>query len=320
MLFVLRIRSKTKTHASHTFVSHQYAVLNQVTAGTIALVDMNAEKLDGEAKDLAQGSAFHQHVRIEASSDYSVSAKSHLVIVTAGVAQKVGESRLALIEKNVEIMKNIIPNVLKHSPNAAICIVSNPCDIMTAVASKVAGPSIPAGRIFGSGTCLDSSRLQSLLAKGLGIDAQSVSGYVIGEHGDSSVAVWSSVRVGGVPILKDVTKPPSDMLNAMHREVIDSAGDVIVKKGYTNWAVGLAGAYIAKNVLDDTRQIMPLTTCVRGLHGIEEDIFLSMPCSVGSHGVRRVIDIPLTQYETDAFLKSAEAVWEIQKGVWDDIS
>jgi L-lactate dehydrogenase len=300
-------------------LNEQFAILNQVTAGTIALVDMNAEKLDGEAKDLAQGSAFHQHVRIEAGSDYAVSAKSHLVIVTAGVAQQVGESRLALIERNVQIMQSVIPAILAHSPNAAICIVSNPCDIMTAVANKIAGPSVPPGRIFGSGTCLDSSRLQSLLGKGLGIDAQAVTGYVIGEHGDSSVAAWSSVRIGGVPIMLEPGEPPSDMLKAMHREVVDSAGDVIVKKGYTNWAVGLTGAYIGNAVLDDTRQIMPLSTCVRGFHGITEDVFLSMPCSVGSHGVRRVIDLPLTQYEIDGFLKSAETVWEIQQGVWDSI-
>ncbi len=296
----------------------QYAILNQVTAGTIALVDMNADKLDGEAKDLAQGSAFHQRIRIEADTDYAVTAKSDLVIVTAGVAQRIGESRLALIERNVAIMKSIIPRLLEHSPNTPICIVSNPCDIMTAVAAKIAGPSIPPGRIFGSGTCLDSSRLRSLLAQGLNIDTQAVSGYVIGEHGDSSVAVWSSVRVGGVPMLAP-GQEPNEMMAAIHRDVVESAGVVIAKKGCTNWAVGLTGAYIGNAILDDTRQIMPLSTCVRGMHGITEDVFLSVPCSVGSHGVRRVIDMPLTQSEIDGFLKSAETVWKVQEGIWDKL-
>ena len=293
-------------------------MLNQVTAGTIALVDVDASKLDGEAKDLAQGSAFHQNVRILADSDYHVSAKSHLVIVTAGVAQKIGESRLALIERNVNIMKSVIPRVLENSPNAAICIVSNPCDIMTAVAAKIAGPSIPPGRIFGSGTCLDSSRLRSLLAKALNMDAQSVSGYVIGEHGDSSVAVWSSVRIGGVPMVQP-DEEPGDMLNDMHREVIESAGDVIAKKGCTNWAVGLTGAHIGAAVLGDTHQIMPLSTCVRGLHGITDDVFLSIPCSIGAYGIRRIINMPLSQFEVDAFLRSAETVWDVQKDIWDHI-
>eukprot|EP00538_Stauroneis_constricta_P009085 CAMPEP_0119551590 /NCGR_PEP_ID=MMETSP1352-20130426/4801_1 /TAXON_ID=265584 /ORGANISM="Stauroneis constricta, Strain CCMP1120" /LENGTH=385 /DNA_ID=CAMNT_0007597673 /DNA_START=266 /DNA_END=1423 /DNA_ORIENTATION=+ len=295
-----------------------FAMLNQTVAGTIALVDRNKSKLDGEARDLEQGSAFHQHVRVLASDNYSVSQDSHLVIITAGAAQTPGESRLNLVSRNVEIMKSIIPNVLAFSPNAAICIVSNPCDLMTAVAAKIAGPSVPPGRIFGSGTCLDSSRLKSMLAKRLGIDGQGVSGYVIGEHGDSSVPVWSSVRVGGVPILKPGDEP-SSVHDAMHKEVVDSAYDIIQRKGYTNWSVGLTGAFIGRAVLDDTHTIMPVSTCVRGLHGIEEDVFLSVPCVMGSHGVRQLIDLPLTDLEEEQFRKSAATLWDIQKDVWEKV-
>jgi L-lactate dehydrogenase len=111
---------------------------------------------------------------------------------------------------------------------------------------------------------------------------------------------------------------PNEMMAAIHRDVVESAGVVIAKKGCTNWAVGLTGAYIGNAVLDDTRQIMPLSTCVRGMHGITEDV-LSVPCSVGSHGVRRVIDMPLTQSEIDGFLKSAETVWKVQEGIWDKL-
>ena len=222
-----------------------YSILNQMSAGTIALVDQNAEKLLGEAKDLEQGSGFHENVRVLASNQYGVTSNSDLVIVTAGAAQRPGESRLNLLERNVSIMQSIIPPVLSQSPDATICIVSNPCDIMTAVANKIAGQSVPPGRIFGSGTCLDSSRLQSLLAKTLEIDARSVSGYVVGEHGDHSVALWSSVRIGGIPMLHPGDEP-TEIHKNMHREVIDSAYDVILRKGYTNWAVGLTGAYIAK--------------------------------------------------------------------------
>jgi L-lactate dehydrogenase len=295
-----------------------FALLNQTAAGTIALVDMNASKLEAEAKDLEQGSGFHEHVRILAGTDYEVTAHSHLVIVTAGVAQKPGESRLSLMAKNVAIMKNIIPQVLAHSPNAAICIVSNPCDIMTAVAAKIAGSSVPAGRIFGSGTCLDSSRLQSLISKTLEIDARAVQGYVVGEHGDNSVALWSSVRVGGVHMLQPGHEP-EEIHKKMHHEIIKSAYDIIEKKGYTNWAVGLTGAYIGKAVLNDERNIVTVSTCVRGMHGIEEDVFLSMPCSVGAHGVRRIINTPMTTSEKDQFVNAAKAIWNIQKGVWDQI-
>jgi hypothetical protein len=131
-----------------------YAILNQMSAGTISLVDMNADKLQGEAKDLEQGSGFHENVRIEASTQYDVTAHSHLVIITAGAAQRPGESRLNVVERNVAIMSSIIPPVLAQSPDASICIVSNPCDVMTAVANKVAGPldRVPAS------IALDSSR------------------------------------------------------------------------------------------------------------------------------------------------------------------
>ncbi|CAJ1960090.1 unnamed protein product [Cylindrotheca closterium] len=295
-----------------------YSVLNQQSAGTIALVDMNREKLEGEAKDLEQGSAFHQQVRILASDEYSVSANSHMVVITAGAAQRPGESRLDLVERNVAIMQNIIPKVLTFSPNASICIVANPCDLMTAVAAKIAGPSVPAGRIFGSGTCLDSSRLRSLISKKLDLDTSAVGGYVIGEHGDTSVPVWSSVTVGGVPLLGH-GQDPSKMHDDMHKEVVDSAYDVINKKGYTNWAVGLTGAHIAKTCLNDTRRIMPVSTCVRGLKGIKEDVFISMPAAIGSTGVQRVIDLPLTDKETEKFLHSADTIWDIQERVWDNL-
>jgi L-lactate dehydrogenase len=267
--------------------------------------------------------SFESHVRAHNGSTLfftfqSVSSDSHLVIITAGTAQKAGESRLNLVEKNVAIMKHIIPKVLAFSPHAALCIVSNPCDLMTAIAAKIAGPSIPAGRIFGSGTCLDSSRLRSLIAKNLHLDASAVDGYVIGEHGDSSVPVWSSVRVGGVPLLPQ-GQEPSEIHSNMHREVVSSAYDVIQRKGYTNWAVGLTGAFIGRAVLDDTRQIMPVSTCVRGMNGIEEDVFISMPCSLGSSGVQHVINLPLTNLEQEKFRHSASTLWNIQKDIWDKI-
>jgi len=293
-----------------------YAILNQEIAGTMALIDMDAEKLDGEAKDLQQGSAFYEHLRIMSSTEYDISSDSDLVIITAGVAQRVGESRLNLVERNVRIMKSIMPKVLLHSPNAAICIVANPCDIMTAVAAKIAGPSVPAGRIFGSGTCLDSSRLRSLIAKSLMLDTSAVSGYVFGEHGDSSVPIWSSVNVGGFPLAENLSAAD---LQAMHHDVVSSAGDVIKKKGYTNWAVGLTAASIAKAVLRDTREIFPVSTCVRGLYGVKHDVFLSISCSIGAHGMRRVIPIPLHEDEIKGFQKAANSVWEVQKGIWNSV-
>jgi L-lactate dehydrogenase len=215
-------------------------------------------------------------------------------------------------------MKFIIPELLKYNTESPICIVSNPCDIMTAVAAKIAGPSIPPGRIFGSGTCLDTSRLRSLIGDTLNVDTRNVHGYIIGEHGDSSIAVWSGVNVGGVPLLEHGVEP-SDVHHAIHRNVVESAGDVINKKGYTNWAVGLAVAHIAKNVLDDTLSIMTVSTCVRGLYGIENDVYTSVPCVIGGSGVRRVVILPLSEAEKNGLVKSCNLVWDVQKGVWDSV-
>lgn len=277
-------------------------------------------------------------------------------------------SRLDLLQQNVQIMKDIIPKVLAFSPNAVICIVTDPCDVMTAVASKIAGPTVPPGRIFGSGTCLDSSRLRSIISKKLNVDTSSVSGYIVGEHGDSCVPIWSSIQVGGIPLLRRrrnkkgggtkygnddgddengnendmVMQRPTEIHDDMHLEVVQSAYDVIRQKGYTNWAGGLATAHIANAVLDDTKQIMPVSTCVRDMYGNEgtttingngsgsssstvvpsitdKDVFLSMPCAIGASGVERVLQLPLTESEETNLRHSADTLWNVQKDVWDKI-
>mmetsp|Transcript_15638 Transcript_15638/g.21402 ORF Transcript_15638/g.21402 Transcript_15638/m.21402 type:complete len:428 (-) Transcript_15638:229-1512(-) len=297
-----------------------FAILNQGTTNTLAITDINADRVDGEVKDLRQGSAFYggSRARIVGSTDYAVTADSDLAIVTAGAAQKPGESRLSLLGRNIDIMKSVIPQILEHSPDASICIVANPCDIMTAIAAKVAGPDIPAGRIFGSGTVLDSSRLQTVFGATFDIDARDARGYVIGEHGDSSVPVFSSLKIGGVGILQNGNSPEPAHL-AMHHEVVDSAGDIIKKKGYTNWAVGMACSKISQVVLHDERRMLTVSTCVRGFHGIEEDVFLSMPCVVGAGGINRVVNLPLTDWEIEKLQLSATKLWEVQSEVWDKI-
>lgn len=294
------------------------AILNQDLCGSIAMIDMNKKKLEGEAKDFQQGADFHQATQILASTEYDVSADSDLVIVTAGAAQQPGQSRLELLETNVRIMESIIPAIIENSPNAAILIATNPCDIMTAVASKIAGPSFPQGKIFGAGTAIDSSRFQTIIANSMDIDPNSIHGYIIGEHGDSSIPVWSSVRIGAIPLLKPGEEPP-ETLKEVHKAVVDSAYDVINLKGYTNWAIGMSTAHIAKAVLNDSRTIIPVSTCVRGLYGVDNDVFLSVPCNVSREGVLGVAKLPLTNSEEETFRKCAKNLWEIQEPIWDKI-
>lgn len=295
-----------------------YAILNQNLCGMISMVDVNGEKLEGEVKDFQQGSVFLKKCAIEGSTNYDVAADSDLVIVTAGAAQKPGESRLNLLGRNVSIIRSVIGEVLKYSPKAPICIVANPCDIMAAVAAKIAGESAMPGQVFASGTALDSGRFRKLIAASLNLDSRSVEGFIVGEHGDSSVAVWSSVRVGGIPATEAGERIPH-IFDMIHKEVFQSAGDIIKKKGTTNWAIGNTCAHIADVVLNDLRLVVPVSTCVRGYVGVPHDVFLSVPCVVGEEGVHRVIELDMTVKECELFRRSADIVWDVQKDVWDTI-
>jgi L-lactate dehydrogenase len=195
--------------------------LTQNLADELALVDVDPEKLRGEMLDLQHAAAFLPRAKIVANTDYKVTEGSDICIVSAGARQRDGESRLALVQRNVAIFKSIIPQLVKYSPGAILLIISNPVDALTYVAWKLSG--FPSNRVFGSGTNLDSSRFRGLLADRLDVSAHNVHGYVIGEHGDSSVPVWSTVNVGGVPIielLKSMGIPYSQStLDELHKYV-----------------------------------------------------------------------------------------------------
>jgi L-lactate dehydrogenase len=198
-------------------------------------------------------------------------------------------------------------------------IVSNPVDILTAVATKIAGPTFPPGRIFGTGTYLDTSRLKTIIANSVGIDPGSVEGFIICEHGPNSIPVWSSVRIGPLPLLNP-NQEPDDTLKAIHQTVIDDGWDIVDGKGYTNWAIALTATHIAEMVLYDTRSIVAVSTYVRGLYGMEDDVYLSVPSKMTSNGVSRIVVLNLTDSEQDFFQKSAKSMWTKQQTVWDSLS
>ncbi|RZC34847.1 Ldh 1 N domain containing protein, partial [Asbolus verrucosus] len=188
---------------------------------------------------------------------YAATAGSRLCIVTAGVRQREGESRLDLVQRNTDVLKHIIPPLVKHSPNTILLIVSNPVDILTYVAWKLSG--LPKHRVIGSGTNLDTSRFRFLMSQRLGVAPSSCHGWIIGEHGDSSVAVWSGVNVAGVRLrtLNSVmgTEDDPEKWGDVHAHVVESAYEVIKLKGYTNWAVGLSVANLAQSILRNTNNV-----------------------------------------------------------------
>lgn len=272
------------------------------------------EKLRGEAADLQHGGAFARRTRVHAGSDYALTRGSDLVIITAGARQNPGESRLDLIGRNLAIFKGIVPAVVEASPNCCLLVVSNPVDILTFIAAKLSG--LPAGRVFGSGTSLDSSRFRTLVAERLGVDARSVHAQVLGEHGDSSVPVFSNLVVGG-QLLRTV-KPrmglpddPEDW-RAVHKAVVSAAYEIIKAKGYTNWAIGMTVASLTDAVLRNEHRVLPLSVPVRGLYGIADDVYLSLPAVLGRSGVRDVIPITLEPQEEEQLRASAAAIHGVQ--------
>lgn len=236
--------------------------------------------------------------------------------MTAGARQNPGESRICLIDRNKKLFEKIIPPLVKHSPDSILLIVSNPVDVLTYVAWKLSG--FPADRVIGSGTNLDSSRFRFLIADHLDVNAQDVQAYIVGEHGDSSVALWSSISVGGVPVLSFLERQQISYekatLEKIHKEVVNGAYEVINLKGYTSWAIGYSVANLARTILRDQRRIHPVSVLAKGFHGIDDDanVFLSLPAQLGRSGVLGVTNVHLTEEEAQQLRNSAKTILNVQ--------
>ncbi|XP_036110175.1 L-lactate dehydrogenase A chain-like isoform X1 [Molossus molossus] len=290
------------------------SILMKDLADELALVDVMEDKLKREMMDLQHGSLFLKTPKIVSGKDYGVTANSKLVIITAGARQQEGESRLNLVQRNVNIFKFIIPNIVKYSPNCKLLIVSNPVGILTYVAWKISG--FPKNRVIGSGCNLDSARFRYLMWERLGVHPLSCHGWVLGEHGDSSVPVWSGVNVAGVS-LKTLhpelgTDADKEQWKQVHKQVVGSAYEVIKLKGYTSWAIGLSVADLAES-MKNLRRVHPISTMIKGLYGIKEDVFLSVPCILGQSGISDVVKVALTTEEEACLKKTADTLWGIQK-------
>ncbi|XP_068634220.1 L-lactate dehydrogenase B [Aristolochia californica] len=288
-------------------------ILTQDLADELALVDANPDKLRGEMLDLQHAAAFLPRTRILASVDYQVTAGSDLCIITAGARQIAGESRLNLLQRNVALFSKIIPDLAKYSRDSILLIVSNPVDVLTHVAWKLSG--FPSNRVIGSGTNLDSSRFRFLIADHLDVNAQDVQAYIVGEHGDSSVALWSSISVGGIPVMSFLEKQEiayeKHTLEKIHRAVVDSADEVIKLKGYTSWAIGYSVANLARTLLRDQRRIHPVSVLAQGFHGLEQEVFLSLPAQLGRGGVLGVANVNMKEEEVQGLRRSAETLFQV---------
>ena len=286
----------------------------QGTASEIVLVDINKQKAFGEALDIYQGAPFCSPAIVR-SGDYSATADSDIVIITSGLPRKAGQSRLDLAQANVNIIKDIAPQVVKEAPNAKYVIVSNPVDVLTYVFHKVSG--LPENQIIGSGTILDTSRLQSELAKIFRISPKNVHAHVYGEHGDSSFVPWSLVHIANnhVDAYKD-SSPDCDRID-WHQQYAEieefvrtSGGQVIKAKGATFYAVAMSVCHLCKCLLNSAGTAVTISTLMHGEYGVD-DVCLSTLALVDKTGVRGKILNKLTDEEVARLQNSANKLKEV---------
>ncbi|MDU4652426.1 L-lactate dehydrogenase [Sneathia sanguinegens] len=282
------------------------AIAESGLASHIVLVDINKNKAQGEALDIAHGAAFMKSVEITAG-DYKDTTDSDIVVITAGAGQKPGESRLDLIGKNLNIFKQMIPQIVRYSPNSILLVVANPVDILTYFTYKLSG--FPATRVIGSGTVLDTSRLKYHLAKIFDIDAKSVHGFMIGEHGDSEFPVWSALSVGPLSI-KEYCKLDNIELEELKKtvthDVKNAAYEIIEKKGYTNYAIGLAVRRIVEAILRDEKSILTIST-----YNPISEVYYSVPNVVGRNGQIMKICPELNKEEREKLDESMKILKEV---------
>lgn len=297
-----------------------YAAMLRGSARSIALYDIRAEKVRAEVLDLAHGSPLAGGAEITGGDDVSCIAGADVVVITAGAAQAPGQTRLDLAGTNVKILESLMPQLLAQAPDAAFILVTNPCDVLTVAADALAG--LPRGRVFASGTVLDTSRLRWRLAERLGVAPRSIHATIIGEHGDSEFPLWSSAHIGQVP-LRDWTDAAGaadspalsrEELDRLGREVAGAAYEVIQGKGATNLAIGVAAARIVEAVLRDERAVLPVSSPLTGYQGIS-GVAMSVPSIVGRAGVERTLEVPMDEDEQAQLLASADALREVQRSL-----
>ncbi len=282
-----------------------YSLMTRGIVSEIVLIDVAKKRAEGEAMDLNHGLSFVRPTRIWAG-DYPDCEGADIVALTAGVAQRPGESRLNLVNRNVEVFRQIVSKVTKYNQKCIFLVATNPVDIMTYTTLKLS--NFPPNRVIGSGTILDTSRLRYLLGEYLDVDPRNVHAFIIGEHGDSEVPVWSSANVAGVR-LKDFCpvcgkEYDSEYLNTLFERVKNAAYEIIERKGRTYYAIGLGLARIVESVIRDENAVLTVSSLVQDYYGAS-DLCISVPTIINRNGIREVLKMPLEEKEIEQFQKSA---------------
>lgn len=285
-----------------------FALMQSKLFSEMVLLDVDFDKADGEAMDIAHGVPFAGQMKIYAGN-YEDIADAAIIIVTAGANQKPDETRLDLVNKNVAVYKNIIPQIVEQGFEGILLVVSNPVDILTYAAVKLSG--FAENRVIGSGTVLDTARLKCALSEHLGVDSRNLHSFIIGEHGDSEIAAWSSTNVSGIP-LDDFCEMRGHFNHAqamreIAEDVKNSAYEIIEKKDATYYGIAMSVKRICESIVRDEKSILPVSAILHGNYGIE-GIALSMPAIVGANGVETHVPIALSDEEIESLRHSADTI------------
>ena len=296
-------------------MSMAYSMLNRGGINELVLIDIDKDKTIGEEMDLSHGLPFApQKMNIKAG-EYDECKDAEIVVITAGINQKPGQSRLELTAINAKMMKEITQNIMKSGFNGVIIVASNPVDVMTYVVAKESG--LPKNKVIGSGTVLDTARLRYLMAEYLNVSSKNVHAYIMGEHGDSSFVPWDHAYVGCKKIkdvMKDNNKPMED-LRKIHEDVVNAAYEIIEKKKATYYGIGMALNRLVRAVLDDENSILTVSTYLENEYG-QDDIYIGVPAIINSNGVRELVKLELNEKEQKKLDESCKLIKEMRKDLY----
>ena len=288
-----------------------FSLIQRGLFSELVLIDANADKAEGEAMDLSHGLPYIAAMDVRAGT-YDDLSDCALIVVTAGANQKPGQTRLDLIGQNVAILNSIIPQITARPFEGILLIVSNPVDVLTYAAFRISG--YPAHRVMGSGTVLDSARLKYLLGEHLNVDSRSIHAVIIGEHGDSELAVWSGANVSGVPLddfcaMRGHTNH-RQAEQRIYEDVRDSAYEIIKRKGVTCYGIAMGVGRIAASIIRDEHAVLPISVVLDGQYGLD-GLALSIPSVVGRGGLEEILEIPLNGEEEKSLRDSAQQMREV---------
>lgn len=284
-----------------------YTLMVRRQASEIVLVDINGDRAEGSALDIVHGTAFFHQVKVR-NGGYEDCADAQIIILTAGVARKPGQTRLDLAKTNVSITRDIARRIMQYAVNPILVVVSNPVDVLTYVVQQETG--LPANRVIGSGTSLDTARFRQMIGEACGVDVSNVTAYILGEHGDSQVPVWSSATVAGEPVDAFYqSQKGRDLDHAGIAERTKNAGGTVIKlKGATFYGVAMSTSRIVEAICEDENSVLPVAHVLGEKFGPLQNVAISLPCVINREGIARVVRPVMNEAETQALTRSAETL------------